>query len=109
MAILFEAEIPAGLAELTVDITTDSPDFAGAVAVANASHIDLVNPTCDPLIFDVVPFPHGDAILGENNIRFDLSNAQKAIVAFPGHHVFVMTIVDANGKTKKNVITMVVE
>jgi hypothetical protein len=109
MAILFDAEIPAGLAELTVDITTDSPDFAGAVAVANASHIDLVNPTCDPLIFDVVPFPHGDAILGENNIRFDLSNAQKAIVAFPGHHVFVMTIVDANGKTKKNVITMVVE
>ena len=109
MAILFEAEIPAGLAELTVDITTDSPDFAGAVAVANASHIDLVNPTCDPLIFDVVPFPHGDAIRGENNIRFDLSNAQKAIVAFPGHHVFVMTIVDADGKTKKNVITMVVE
>ena len=109
MAILFDAEIPAGLAELTVDITTDSPDFAGAVAVANASHIDLVNPTCDPLIFDVVPFPHGDAIRGENNIRFDLSNAQKAIVAFPGHHVFVMTIVDANGKTKKNVITMVVE
>ena len=109
MAILFEAEIPAGLAELTVDITTDSPDFAGAVAVANASHIDLVNPTCDPLIFDVVPFPHGDAILGEKEIKFDLSNAQKAIVAFPGHHVFVMTIVDADGKTKKNVITMVVE
>ena len=109
MAILFDALIPDGLAELTVDITTDSPEFAGAVEVANASHIDLVNPTCDPLIFDVVPFPHGDAIRGENNIRFDLSNAQKAIVAFPGHHVFVMTIVDANGKTKKNVITMVVE
>jgi RNA polymerase sigma factor (sigma-70 family) len=109
MSILFDAVIPEGLAELTVDITTDSPDFAGAVAVANASHIDLVNPTCDPLIFDVVPFPHGDAILGEKEIKFDLSNAQKAIVAFPGHHVFVMTIVDANGKTKKNVITMVVE
>ena len=109
MAILFDAVIPAGLAELSVDITTDSPDFAGAVAVANASHIDLVNPTCDPLIFDVVPFPHGDDILGETSIRFDLTNAQKAIVAFPGNHVFVMTIVDANGKTKKNVITMVVE
>lgn len=109
MAILFDAEIPAGLAELNVDITTDSPDFAGAVDAANASHIDLVNPTCDPLIFDVVPFPHGDAIRGEKNIRFDLTNAQQAIVAFPGNHVFVMTIVDVNGKTKKYVITMVVE
>ncbi len=109
MAILFDAVIPAGLAELTVDITTNSPEFAGAVDVAGASHIDLVNPTCDPLIFDVVPFPHGDAILGETEIRFDLSNAQTAILAFPGTHVFVMNIVDANGKTKKNVITMVVE
>lgn len=109
MSILFDAVIPAGLAELTVDITTNSSEFAGAVDVAGASHIDLVNPTCDPLIFDVVPFPHGDAILGETEIRFDLSNAQTAILAFPGTHVFVMNIVDANGKTKKNVITMVVE
>lgn len=109
MSILFDAVIPAGLAELTVDITTNSSEFAGAVDVAGASHIDLVNPTCDPLIFDVVPFPHGDTILGETEIRFDLSNAQTAILAFPGTHVFVMNIVDANGKTKKNVITMVVE
>jgi hypothetical protein len=68
-----------------------------------------VNPTCDPIIFDVVPFPHGSDILGETEIEFDLTNAQKAIVSFKGTHVFEMTIVDANGKTKKNVITMVVE
>ena len=109
MAILFDAVIPDGLAELTVDITTDSDEFAGAVDAAYASHIDLVNPTCDPIIFDVVPFPHGDDILGEKEIRFDLSNAQVPILAFPGNHVFVMTIVDANGKTKRNVITMIVE
>lgn len=109
MAILFDAVIPEGLAELTVDITTNSSEFAGAVDVANAAHIDLVNPTCDPLIFDVVPFPHGESILGEKSIKFDLTNAQKAIVAFKGTHVFEMTIVDANGKTKKNIITMVVE
>lgn len=109
MAIVFDAIIPDGLAELTVDITTNSSEFAGAVDVAGASHIDLVNPTCDPIIFDVVPFPHGDAILGEKQIKFDLSNAQTAIVAFPGTHVFEMNIIDVNGKTKKNVITMVVE
>ncbi len=109
MSILFDAVIPEGLAELTVDISTNSPEFEGAVGVANAAHIDLVNPTCDPLIFDVVPFPHGEEILGDKEIKFDLTNAQKAIVAFKGIHVFEMTIVDVNGKTKKNVITMVVE
>lgn len=109
MSILFDAVIPDGLASLEVDITTNSSEFAGAVDVANAAHIDLVNPTCDPLIFDVVPFPHGEAILGEKEIKFDLTNAQKAIVAFKGIHVFEMTIVDVNGKTKKNIITMVVE
>lgn len=109
MSILFDAVIPEGLAELTVDITTNATDFAAAVDAANASHIDLVNPTCDPLIFDVVPFPHGQEILGSKSLSFDLTNAQKAIVAFQGTHVFEMTIVDMNGKTKKNVITMVVE
>ena len=109
MNIKFDAIIPDGLAELTVDIATDSESFAGAVATANAMRIDLVNPVCDPLIFDVVPFPHGDSILGLNEIAFDLSNAQKAIVAFPGTHVFTMTVVDANGKTKINKVTMLVE
>lgn len=109
MNIKFDAIIPDGLAELTVDIATDSDSFAGAVATANAMRIDLVNPVCDPLIFDVVPFPHGPSILGLNEIAFDLSNAQKAIVAFPGTHVFTMTVVDANGKTKVNKVTMFVE
>ena len=109
MNIKFDAVIPDGLAELTVDIATDSDSFAGAVATANAMRIDLVNPVCDPLIFDVVPFPHGNSILGMSEIEFDLSNAQKAIVAFPGTHVFTMTIVDANGKTKVNKVTMLVE
>lgn len=109
MSILFDAVIPEGLAELTVDITTDAKDFAAAVDAAKAAHIDLVNPVCDPLIFDVVPFPHGEEILGAKQLSFDLTGAQTAIVAFKGTHVFEMTIVDVNGKTKRNVITMVVE
>ena len=109
MNIKFNALIPDGLAELTVVIATDSESFAGAVETANAKKIDLVNPTCDPLIFDVVPFPHGESIIGVKEIEFDLSNAQKAIIAFPGTHLFTMTVVDQNGKTKVNKVTMVVE
>ena len=109
MSIKFNAIIPDGLAELTVDIDTDSEDFAGAVSTAKATHIDLVNPVCDPLIFDVVPFRHGNEILGLTEIEFDLSKAQVPILAFPGNHVFTMTIVDENGKTKVNKVTMVVE
>lgn len=109
MAIKFKAVIPEGLSALEVDITTDNPSFAGAVDEASATHIDLVNPTCDDLIFSVVPFRHGPEILGETEIDFDLSNAQRAISIYPGSHVFVMTITDVNGKTKVNEITMVVE
>lgn len=109
MAIKFKAVIPEGLSALEVDITTDNPSFAGAVDEARATHIDLVNPTCDDIIFSVVPFRHGPEILGETEIDFDLSNAQKAISIYPGSHVFVMTITDVNGKTKVNEITMVVE
>lgn len=109
MVIKFRAVIPDGLAGLEVDITSDSDSFAGAVETAAATHIDLVNPTCDPMIFDMVPFPHGEEIVGKTEIEFDLTNAQAAIVMFPGTHLFTMTIVDANGKTKVNEITMVVE
>lgn len=109
MSIKFNAVIPDGLAGLEVDITTDSKGFAAAVAEANASNIDLVYPTCDPIIFSVVPFSHGEEILGQTNIDFDLSSAQKAITMYPGIHLFVMTITDVNGKTKVNEITMVVE
>ena len=109
MVIKFRAVIPDGLAGLEVDITSDSGSFAGAVETAGATHIDLVNPTCDPMIFGMVPFPHGEDIVGETELEFDLTNAQAAIVIFPGTHLFTMTIVDANGKTKVNEITMVVE
>lgn len=109
MSILFDAIIPDGLAELTVDITSDSETFAGAVAQANAAHIDLVNPQCDPFIFTVVPFERGPEIVGKTSIAFNLSNAHAAIASFPGTHTFVMNITDTNGKAKRTELTMVVE
>jgi hypothetical protein len=109
MSIIFDAVIPDGLAELTVDITSDNPTFTGAVAQANAGHIDLVNPECDEFKFTLVPFERGPEILGKKSIKFNLSNAHAAIATFPGTHSFVMNITDANGKTKRTELTMVVE
>lgn len=109
MAIKFNAVVPGGLAEFTVDIATDNPDFAGAVEAAGATHIDLINPTCSPVIFDLVPFPHGSEILGKTNIALDLSNAQQAISGFHGTHLFTIVMTDADGKTKHTKVTMRVE
>lgn len=109
MSIKLKALIPDGLAEFNVDIETSSADFAGAVEAANATHIDLIHPTCSDAIFALVPFPHGEEILGETEIYLDLSNAQGAISSFPGTHLFTMTTVDQNGMTKINKVTMYVE
>ena len=109
MSIKLKALVPAGVAELYVDIATNSGSFANAVNVANATHIDLVNPQCAALIFDVVDFPRGEQILNMTELNFDLSGSQREITAYSGTHVFTMTIVDANGKTKISKFTMFVE
>ena len=109
MPIIFDAIIPDGLKELTVEITSDNSDFADMVASVNATNINLVDPKCDEIIFTLVPFERGPEIVGKTTIKFDLSNAHAAIVTFPGKHSFVMNITDANGKTKRTELTMVVE
>ena len=110
MLIHFIADIPNGLAELDVLIESDNNEFIGAVSAATfgTMQIDLVNPQCSDIIFTVVPFPHGPEIKNEETVDFDLSNAQVAISNYPGNHLFTMSIVDNDGKTKTNKITMVV-
>jgi hypothetical protein len=107
MSIKLKAVVPAGIQKFTVDISTDNPAFANAVAVADATHLDLVNPSeTNMVIFDVVPFPYGDDLLGATERSFDISNAQAAIVNYQGTHVFNLTIVDVNGKKKTTEVTM---
>lgn len=110
MAIKFKATVPDGVKKFTVDITSDNSSFMGAVAEAKATHLDLINPLEEnTIIFQVVPFPHGEELLGETEVAFDLSNAQDAIIAFPGTHNFTMTIMDNNGCKKEIPVTMIVE
>ena len=110
MNIRLRATVPGGVKKFTVDIASDSEAFLGAVDLAQARHLDLINPKPEnAAIFQVVPFPHGDELLGLTDIEFNLSSAQEAILLFPGKHVFTMTIIDQEGCKNQIPVTMVVE
>ena len=110
MSIKLKAVVPGTVKKFTVDISSDSESFLSAVDLADARHIDLINPTeQNGVIFDVVPFPHGTDLLGQTEILFDLSNAQEAILIFRGKHTFTMSITDAQGCSKTIPVTMIVE
>lgn len=110
MSIKLKAVVPGAVKKFTVDIASDNDDFISAVDLADARHIDLINPSAqNAVIFDVVPFPHGAELLGQTEILFDLSNAQEAILIFKGRHTFTMTIIDAQGCSKVIPVTMIVE
>ena len=110
MSIKLRATVPSGVKKFTVDISTTNQGFATAVAAADATHLDLINPSADNMIiFDVVPFPHGAELVGQTDIPFDLSAAQSAIVSYKGVHTFTMTIVDMEGCRNQIPVVMVVE
>lgn len=110
MSIILKAIVPAGIKKFTVDISTDSPTFSSALDAASAKHLDLIYPLEENMIiFNVVPFPHGEELLGMTEVPFVLSAAQKAIVGYKGTHSFVMTIVDMNGCRNQIPVVMIVE
>lgn len=110
MAIKLKATVPNGIRKFTVEIGTDNSGFANAVAAADATTLDLIYPSAaNAVIFDVVPFPHGEELLGQTEIAFDLSAAQAAILNYKGHHTFSMNIMDNIGCSNVINVTMVVE
>jgi len=110
MVIKLKATVPGGVRKFTVDIASDNQYFNNAVAEADATSLDLINPSeKNAVIFTVVPFPHGEELLGKTEIDFDLSAAQDAIVGYPGTHTFTMNIMDNEGCSKLIPVTMIVE
>ena len=110
MSIKLKAIVPSGIKKFTVDISTDSPEFTAAVNAASAKHLDLINPLAENMIiFDVVPFPYGQELIGQTEVAFDLSAAQAAIVVYKGYHRFDMTIVDMEGCKNQIPVVMIVE
>lgn len=110
ISLKLKAAVPNGVAKFTVDIASTSSSFVNAVEAAQATHIDLIHPIpANDIIFQVVPFPHGEELLGQTNIAFDMSAAQEAIINYPGTHTFTMNVTDTQGCKKSISIVMVVE
>lgn len=110
MLIKLKALVPGKVKKFTVDILTDNSAFETAVATAGATHLDLISPKEENMIiFDVVPFPYGEDLIGKDVIPFDLSNAQTAICGFKGNHTFLMNITDETGCRNTIKVIMVVE
>lgn len=110
MKIRFKAIVPNGVKKFSVSIDSDSNSFLTAVDAADARNINLISPSAaNAIIFDVVPFPHGEDLLNMTEIDFNLDAAQDALTLYRGRHTFTMSIVD-NKDCKNSVpVTMVVE
>ena len=98
MIIKLMATVPAGVKKFNVSITTDNNEFKSAIDAADAAELDLINPSeKNQVIFIAVPFPHGEELLNQTEVLFDLTAAQSAIYDYPGTHTFSMNILDNNG------------
>ena len=110
MAIRFRATVPNGVKKFNVLIDSDNDSFLSAVDAANARELDLINPLPENgIIFDVVPCPHGQELVGQTDIAFNLDSAQDAITIYSGRHTFKMIIVDQTGCKNEIPVVMVVE
>lgn len=110
MAIRFKATVPGGVRKFTVDIDSDNSSFLNAVDAAQARTLDLIYPSeANAIIFDVVPFPHGEELLNQTDIAFNLDAAQDAIINYKGTHSFTMNIVDNAGCRNQIPVVMIVE
>lgn len=110
MAMRFRATVPNGVKKFNVLIDSDNEAFLSAVDAANARELDLINPSEDnEVIFTVVPFPHGQELVGQTDIAFNLDAAQDAITIYSGRHTFKMVIVDQTGCKNEIPVVMVVE
>lgn len=108
LVLTMNAEVPNGVRTFTVEISSDSEDFMGALDVVGGPVVDLVYPSNLAMgIFEIVPFPHGEEMVGMTVVPFDLSTAQSSLLNFPGTHTFTMNVQDQIGC--KNTVTIIME
>jgi len=106
----FDVTVPNGIKKFIVDISSDNASFISSVALTGSTQLDLINPlSSQNLIFDIVPFPHGQELLGQTTLNFNLSAAQEPISIFKGSHTFTMTITDQKGCKNSIPVVFVIE
>jgi len=110
MKLIFSVDVPNGIKKFLVNISSTSEAFTTAVAAADATTLNLVNPSeASMIVFEIVPFPYGQALVGKTHLSLDLSASQEAIIMFPGEHTFSLDITDNSGCKKCIPVKMIVE
>lgn len=108
-----KATVPGKVKRFTVEVSSTSPVFIGAVGAINdgSNVLDLVNPSdgAKAVFSEILPFPYGDAVNNQSEVEFDLSDAQAPLLAFAGTHTFTMHVTDQTGCKKDISIELVVE
>ena len=122
----FNAEVPNGVYEFYVDITSSNDDFNTAVkgiTVNKDGRIYLTKDeqehrkVIDGLNLLGIAFPYPENVINKNAVAFDLTNAIPALKMYAGTHTFAMYVTDItgckhqdeSGKAKPINLTVIVE
>lgn len=122
----FTANVPNGVYEFYVDITSTNPDFNTAVkgiTVNKDGRIYLTKDeqehrkVIDGLNALGIAFPYPENVINKADILFDLTRAIPALQMYSGTHTFAMYVTDTtgckhqdeSGKTKPINLTVVIE
>lgn len=114
----FSAEVPNGVYEFYVDITSTNPDFAEAVAgitVNSDGRIYLTKTEAEhsSVVTKLnglgITFPKSEDVIDKKSVEFPLTSAIDPLKGFKGTHYFTMNVSDKQGYRNIIVLTLIVE
>lgn len=91
-------EVPAGIQNLKVTISSDNGDF-GSIG-ASFGTFDLANPGDKESMIAELGLPYGTAVKDKTELDFDISTFTSLLIPFDGTHTFKITVTDNQGKTE---------
>lgn len=91
-------EVPAGIQNLKVTISSDNEDF-GSIG-ASFGTFDLANPGDKESMIAELGLPYGTAVKDKTELDFDISTFTSLLIPFDGTHTFNIVVTDNQGKTE---------
>lgn len=91
-------EVPAGIQNLKVTISSDNGDF-GSIG-ASFGTFDLANPGDKESMIAELGLPYGTAVKDKTELDFDISTFTSLLISFDGTHTFNIVVTDNQGKTE---------
>lgn len=91
-------EVPAGIQNLKVTISSDNGDF-GSIG-ASFGTFDLANPGDKESMIAELGLPYGTAVKDKTELDFDISTFTSLLIPFDGTHTFNIVVTDNQGKTE---------